>query len=382
MHVPFHKPYITANEIAAVTNALQNGWLTMGSQTIKFEEDFARYLKLQSAIAVNSCTSALHLVMEAAGITKDDEIILPAMTFVATAEVAHYLGAKVILTDVDRNTHLMTSENIEGKITGKTKAVIPVHYAGQSVDIDPIKKIISDKGISLIDDAAHAFPTRYKGQLIGTCTDATCFSFYATKTITTGEGGMITSANQQWLDRMRRTRLHGISKDAWKRYTKEGNWQYDVMEDGFKYNMTDLSAAIGIEQLKIADWMTEERKKISDKYDSAFGENESFYLYKIEDYCSSSYHLYPLRINLERLSIDRDQFIDQLRERDIMTSVHYIPLYRFTRYKNLGFRGEDFPETEWIFNRLISLPIYPGMSEEMINYVIENVIDIANRNKR
>ena len=383
MQIPFHKPYITEEEIEGVVDSLRNGWLTMGKKTIEFEERFKTYIGSKHAIAVNSCTAALHLALRVIGIKEGDEVIVPTTTFVATAEVVNYFNAKPVLVDIEKDTHLIDVRKIEKKITKKTKAIIPVHFSGQPADMDPIMDIAKKYNLFVVEDAAHALPAWYKGRKIGTIGDITAFSFYATKTITTGEGGMATTDNPEWAERMKILRLHGISKDAWKRYTKEGSWEYDVLEKGYKYNTTDINAALGLAQLKKADWLWERRKYIAERYNEAFKDYEELILYKVKEDRTSSWHLYPLKLNLEALKIDRNRFIEELKKRGIGTSVHFIPLYRFTYYKErFGYTPKEFPNSEWVFERVLSLPIYPGMTEEEIGYVVENVVDIVKTYRR
>ncbi|MCU0822679.1 MAG: DegT/DnrJ/EryC1/StrS family aminotransferase [Spirochaetes bacterium] len=381
MEIPFHRPYTTEDEVNAAAECIRKGWLTMGEKTLEFENRFRDYIGIDHAVAFNSCTAALHLALHAIGLKPGDEVIIPVTTFAATAEVVIYFNARPVMVDIERDTHLIDAFRIEEKITGRTKAVIPVHFGGQPADMDETMSIAKKYNLRVIEDAAHSLPATYKNRNIGTIGDITCFSFYATKTLSTGEGGMATTRNPEWADRMRVLRLHGISRDAWKRYTKEGTWEYDVVDAGFKYNITDICSAIGIEQLKKIDYMQARRENIVSMYDSAFQNLDGLILYKIKADRKSSHHLYPVKLNLEALKISRNQFIDELKKRGIMTSVHFIPLYRFTYYQKLGFKKEDFPKSEWVFDRTISLPVYPGMNDAEIDYVIENVTDIIKSNK-
>jgi len=383
MEIPFHKPYITDDEINGVVESLKNGWLTMGKKTIEFENRFNEYIGSKHSIAVNSCTAGLHLALRVIGIKEGDEVIVPSTTFVATAEVVNYFKAKPVLVDVERDTHLIDVEKIEEAITPKTKAIMPVHFSGQPADMDEILEIARRYNLYVIEDAAHSLPAWYKEKKIGTIGDLTAFSFYATKTLATGEGGMITTDNDEWAEKLKILRLHGISKDAWKRYSKEGSWEYDVIDNGYKYNTTDINSAIGLAQLNKLEWMWGRRKEIAEKYDEAFKDLEEVHLYKIKPDRVSAYHLYPLKLNLEVLKINRNQFIELLKERGIGTSVHFIPLYRFTYYKNnFNYEGKDFPNSEWIFKRVVSLPIYPSLTEQEVSYIIGNIIDILKRNRR
>lgn len=382
MQIPFHRPYITDDEINSMAEAARNGWLTMGKKTEEFESSFKNYLGASYGIAVNSCTAALHIALKCTDIKEKDEVLLPTISHASTAETIVYFNAKPVFIDIERDTHLINVAKIEDKITKKTRALMPVHYAGQPADMNAILDIAKRHKLYIIEDAAHAFPSKYNGRYVGTFGDATCFSFYATKTITTGEGGMITTNNADWSKRMRILRLHGVTRDAWERENSENFWEYDVVEPGFKYNPTDISSAMGIEQLKKADTMHEMRTRIAQKYDKAFKDNEAIILYKNKAERETSWHLYPLKLNLEYLSIDRNRFVAEMKARGISCSVHFIPIYRFTYYKNLGYNIKDYPDSEWVFERTFSLPIYPIMTDEEINYVIDNVLEIVCKYKR
>jgi len=382
MNIPFHKAELSDLEIKAVSEVIRSGWLTMGEKTFEFEREFSGYTGALNSIAVNSCTAALHLALKAADIRPGDEVILPAMTFIATWEVITYFGAVPVLCDVQKDSFLINPPDIEKKITSRTKAIIPVHYGGESCDMDSIIEIAKRHNLVVIEDAAHAFPTLYKGKMIGTIGDITCFSFYATKTLTTGEGGMITVENTDQAERIRRLRLHGITKDAWNRYSEKGSWEYDVTEAGYKYNITDIASAIGVEQLKKTDEMNLSRRTIASKYTSVFEKSGLLDLWKVRDRQECAWHLYPVKLNTGSLKISRDEFIIQLKQRGIGTSVHYIPMYRFTVFKGTGYSVNDFPGCEDIFSREVSLPIYPGMSSAETDYVIENVMDVLEKNRR
>ncbi len=382
MQIPFHRPYITEDEIEAVADSMRKGWLTMGEKTIAFEKLFSEYLGAKNSVAVNSGTAALHLALCCIGLAPDEEVIVPATTFTATAEVVRYFGALPVMADIDRGTHLVSPDEIERKITPRTRAIIPVHYAGQPADMDEILALARARGITVIEDAAHSLPALYRGKAVGTLGDITCFSFYATKTLCTGEGGMAATEDDGWAAKMRTLRLHGISRDAWKRYTAAGTWKYDVEYAGFKYNMTDINAAMGIAQLKKIDAMQSMREKIAGMYDRAFGGLEELIPYNVREDRTCSWHLYPLKLNIEALKIGRDEFIEALKEKGVGTSVHFIPLYRFTYYRDLGFRREDYPESEWVFERSLSLPIFPGMTDGETDYVIESVIDLVKKHRR
>ena len=372
--IPFHKPAIGEDEIQSVVETLRSGWLTTGSKVKRFEEDFARYVGAKHAVAVNSGTAALHLALDAVGIKEGDEVIVPTMTFAATAEVVLYFKAKPVLVDCQRDTFNLDPTQIEAAITPKTKAIIPVHMAGQPCDMDEILSIARKHDLRVIEDAAHALPAGYHGHTIGTIGDITCFSFYATKTITTGEGGMATTDNSEWAERMRMMSLHGISHDAWKRYTKEGSWYYEVLYPGFKYNLTDIAAAIGIEQLKKCNEFWQARQSIAMIYEKAFAELEEVQVPVCRKDVQHAWHLFVIQLNLERLRINRNQFIDALREKEIGTSVHFIPLHLHPYYRDkFGYKPGDFPNASRVFERIVSLPIYPKMTEAEVERVVEAV---------
>jgi perosamine synthetase len=383
MEIPFHKPYITEDEIEEVVDSLRSGWITMGPKTVEFEEEFSKYIGSGHSVAVSSCTAALHLALRSINIKPGDEVIIPAMTFTATGEVICYFNAKPVIVDVEKSSCNIDIFSIEKALTSRTKAIIPVHYGGHPCNMDAIKQIADEYKLRIIEDAAHALPSWYKGKKIGTIGDITCFSFYATKTLATGEGGMATTEQDDWADRMRILRLHGISKDAWKRYSNEGSWYYEVIEAGYKYNMTDIQAALGIVQLKKVEWMWERRKEIAQKYTEAFKSLDAIYpLYPGSDR-ESAWHLYVIKLDIGVLRIDRNRFIEELKKKGIGVSVHFIPLYRHPYYiNNFRYEAKYFPNSEWLYKRIISLPIYPGMNGKEINYVIDNIYDLCKRWRR
>jgi perosamine synthetase len=376
--IPFHIPVIEEDEIQSVVETLKSGWLTTGRNVKTFEENFARYVGCKHAVAVNSGTAALHIALDAVGISEGDEVIVPAMTFAATAEVVLYFKARPVLVDCEPDTFNLDPSKIEAAITSKTKAIIPVHFGGQACDMDQILDIAKKRKLRVIEDAAHALPATHHGRTIGTIGDITCFSFYATKTITTGEGGMATTENPEWAERMRIMSLHGISHDAWKRYTKEGSWYYEILYPGFKYNLTDIAAAIGIQQLKKCNEFWEARQRIAMNYAKAFADLQEIQLPACRNGVQHAWHLFVIQLNLERLKIDRNQFIEALREKEIGTSVHFIPLHLHPYYRDkFGYKPEDFPNASAIFDRIISLPIYPKMTEGNVRDVIVAVRQIV-----
>jgi perosamine synthetase len=381
--IPFHVPQIGEDEIRSVVEILSSGWLTTGTKAKQFEEDFARYVGSRYAVAVNSCTAALHLALDAIGIQEGDEVIVPTMTFTATAEVVLYFKAMPVLVDCLPETFDIDPDSIERAITSKTKAIIPVHFGGQPCDMEPILEIARRHHLYVIEDAAHALPAKYFGKKVGTIGDITCFSFYATKTITTGEGGMATTDNPEWASRMKMMSLHGISHDAWKRYTKEGSWYYEVLRPGFKYNLTDISAAIGVEQLKKCTAFGAARQRIAMSYDEAFADLAEVQTPLCKPDIEHAWHLYVVQLELEHLKIDRNQFIEALRENGIGTSVHFIPLHLHPYYRDhFGHRPDDFPNATKAYCRIISLPIYPKMTPANVNQVIDAVKNIAQQHRR
>jgi len=373
-HLPFHVPDIGDEEILSVVETLKSGWLTTGSKVKQFEEEFAQRLGAGNAVAVNSCTAALHLALEAIGICEGDEVIVPTMTFAATAEVVSYFKAKPVLVDCREDTFNLDVDQIEKAITAKTKAIIPVHFAGQPCAMDRIMEIADVHHLNVIEDAAHALPASYDGKMVGTLGDITCFSFYATKNITTGEGGMATTENQEWAQRMRMLSLHGISQDAWKRYTPGGSWYYEICQPGYKYNLTDIAAALGIPQLRKCDEFKKTRQRIANLYDEGFRQISEIITPHVEDNIDHAWHLYVIQLNLEQLRIGRNEFIEQLKKHGIGTSVHFIPLHLHPYYRDtFKYSPEDFPLASAVFERIISLPIYSKMSEEDALNVIRTI---------
>jgi dTDP-4-amino-4,6-dideoxygalactose transaminase len=381
--IPFHKPSIGEDEVRSVVETLRSGWLTTGPKVKTFEADFSRYVGSSHAVAVNSGTAALHLALDAIGIKEGDEVIVPAMTFAATAEVVLYFKAKPVLVDCQPDTLNIDPEAIEPKVTPKTKAIIPVDIAGQPCEYREILEIARTHNLKVIEDAAHALPAAYHKEQVGRISDITCFSFYATKTITTGEGGMATTENSEYADRMRMMSLHGISYDAWKRYTKEGSWYYEVLYPGFKYNLTDIAAALGIEQLKRCDEFYEARQRIANHYHEAFADLPEIQIPACAPHVQHAWHLYVIQLNIERLRINRQDFIKALKGENIGASVHFIPLHLHPFYRDtFGYQPADFPQATAVFERIVSLPIYPKMAEANVRDVIVAVRKLIQEYRR
>ncbi|WP_297485355.1 DegT/DnrJ/EryC1/StrS aminotransferase family protein [Sulfurimonas sp.] len=374
MQIPFHRTHTTDEEINAATEAIKSGWVTMGPKTVAFEKEFKDYIGSQEAVSVNSATAALHLALKAIGLQRDDEVIVPTNTFVATAEVVTYFDAIPVLCDIEEDTHNIDVSKIEALITEKTRAIIPVHFAGQPCDMYEIYEIAQRHNLKVIEDAAHAIPSSYKGVKIGNLrkSDVTCFSFYATKTLSTGEGGMATTNNAAYAKNMRINRLHGISRDAWDRYTTKGAWYYEIVDNGCKYNTTDINAAIGMVQLKKQEMLREKRAKIAQTYNAAFRDNKNITLPFVKDDRESSWHLYVIKI------ANRDEVIEQLKERGVGCSVHFIPIHKHPYYKErYAYENEAYPVANAVFERSLSLPIYPDMLDEEVAYVIEQVSELV-----
>ncbi len=375
--LPYCLPLIGEEEISEVADSLRSGWVTTGPKVKRFEQEFAGYVGAKHAIAVNSCTAALHASLAALDISPGDEVIVPTLTFCATANVVVHLGATPVIVDVDRNFQ-MSAEVVGRAITRRTKAIVPVHYAGQACCLQEILRLAESHGIPVVEDAAHAAGADYKGTKIGSHGRAVCFSFYATKNMTTGEGGMITTHDDTLAQRLRLLALHGMSHDAWKRYTDAGSWYYEVLEPGYKHNMTDIQAALGIHQLRRLDGFIRRRQEIAAMYNTAFSDLPEILLPARLPGRNHIFHLYPIRLQAGLLSLNRSEFIEQLRSRNIGASVHFIPLHRHPFYRErYGYSAEQFPVAEEIYQGLLSLPLYPKMTDEDANDVVAAVREIV-----
>ena len=389
MNIPLAKVSLAGNEFNYVNEVLKSGWLTTSSKAFKFEKCFAEIVGAKYACTVNSCTAALHLAVEAIGIKAGDKVLVPSLTFTATAEVLRYIGADPVLMDVEYGTSLISPALLRKSLIANPdiKAIIIVHYGGQppvmtSDDGEGIVDICRQNNIRIIEDAAHAFPTKFENRFIGTFGDATCFSFYANKTITTGEGGMLVTDDETIYKRAKIMRLHGISRDVWERFTsnKCSSWEYDIVAPGFKYNMPDINAAVGLAQLEKAFYFRDQRQRCASYY---FHELENI---KVIDLpvCmgpieNHSWHLFPVTIRPEA-PVSRNEFILQMEEAGIGTSVHYKPLHRMTYYKETyNLNPEDFPNTERIWKGTVSLPIFPDLTEIELKYICETIKKILTK---
>jgi perosamine synthetase len=381
--LPFARADLDESELAELRETLASGWLTTGPKTKQLEAEFAAYVGAPHAVAVNSGTAAMHLALEAIGLREGDEVIVPTYTFAATAEVVRYFNARPVLVDVNPETLNIDPAAAAAAVSPRTRAIMPVHLAGLPCDLDTLHALAQKHDLRVIEDAAHALPARWNGRLIGSHSDITCFSFYATKPLATGEGGMLTTANAEWAERCRMMSLHGISRDAWKRYTAEGSWQYDIIAPGYKYNLTDIAAGIGLAQLRKLERMWQRRVEIARRYSAAFAALPEVQPPPAGAERQHAWHLYLLRLNLNRLTLDRAQFIEALRALKIGTSVHFIPLHLHSYYRNTyGCQPEDLPAAYREYQRVISLPIYSRMADSDVQDVIDAVADIVARHRR
>lgn len=389
LKIPFHRASISDEEIAEVVATLRSGWLTTGPKTKQFEADFAGYIGVKHAIALNSATAALHLALEAIGLKRGEVVLVPTMTFAATAAVVRYFDAKPVLVDClehDCNIdcaharRLLTRAVAAGE---RVRAIIPVHYGGRAVDMDAVKLLAEEFGLTIIEDAAHCCPAKYRSgadqpwRSVGTESSISCFSFYANKCITTGEGGMACTNDDDLAARIRIMGLHGISKDAWKRFTSEGSWYYEIIAPGFKYNLTDIASSIGLHQLRKAAIFRTERERVARNYLRRLGNSNFVILPADSQNHIQSWHLFPVRLRLELLTIDRAEVIQLLKAAGIGTSVHWMPLHLHPCYRELyGYGVEDLPVSSSIYKQSLSLPIYPDMTDNDVAYVADNLQNI------
>ncbi len=377
----FSPPSITEEEIAAVVETLRSDWITTGPKTRQFEVEFAASLGADGALALNSCTAGLHLALAALEIGPGDEVITTPMTFAASVNVIEHVGATPVLADVEADTLNLDPARAFERITPRTRAILAVHYGGHPAEMRPLLAQARKHGLAVIEDAAHALPAKYEGQSVGTLADFTSFSFYATKNLTTAEGGMLTGSPER-LARARILSLHGMSRDAWKRYSVEGSWFYEVVEPGFKYNMTDIQASIGLVQLSRLAQMQARRREIVAQYQAAFGAMPELQPHVARPNVDSAWHLFPLRLNLDQLTINRSQFIEALTLRNIGTSVHFIPIHLHPYYRDkYGWQPDDFPVALREYQRLLSLPLHPRLTDAEVAEVIAAVADVVEQHR-
>jgi perosamine synthetase len=400
--IPFHRPDIGEEEIAAVNTVMRSSWLTTGNECRQFEAEFAALVGTQHAVALSSCTAALHLALEASGCKRGDCVLVPTFTFAATAEVVTYFGAIPVLVDCERDTlnldvtaaartvaELEAGRPVGGVVaTARIHAIMPMHYGGQMVDVDAVSRLAQRHRLRVIEDAAHALPAAArtgagKWRSVGTTAEQTCFSFYANKTITTGEGGMLVTDDEGLASRARHMSLHGLSNDAWKRFSAGGSWDYQILSAGFKYNLTDIAAALGRQQLRKAASLAAARERIALRYADLLGDVAEVELPSARPDRRHAWHLYALRLRPERLTISRNDFIEELGRSGIGTSVHWRPLHQHPYYKErFAYQPSDFPVANAEWERLISLPIFPSMSNSEVEQVAEAVRSIAAKHSR
>lgn len=377
-YLPYCQPTIDDEEITEVVETLRSGWLTTGPRTQRFEADFARATASPHVLAVNSGTAALHLALASADIGAGDEVITTPLTFCACANVIVQMGAKPVLADICDDDLNLDPSRVAEQITPRTRAILAVDYAGQPCRLDELQALATQHRLLLIEDAAHSAGALYRGRPVGGLVDATAFSFYPTKNMTTAEGGALACRSEEFEARARQLALHGMSRDAWRRYQRDASWAYDVVAPGFKYNMSDLQAALGLVQLRRLPEFNSQRERLASRYAAALGNCEAVQLPGQRPEVSRTWHLYVIRLRLERLRIDRAGFIEALAERGVGTSVHFIPVHHFSYYREgFGFSPAGLPVVERVFPQLVSLPLYPRMSESDVDRVAEAVQAIA-----
>jgi dTDP-4-amino-4,6-dideoxygalactose transaminase len=382
-YIPFYRTPITKRQIESVVRTLKTGWLTSGPACDELERRISGYLGVKHGIAVNSCTAALHLSLIASGIGSGDEVITTPFTFVASVESILHSGATPVIVDIDTSSLNLSPDSAAAKISSRTRAIMPVHVAGLPCDLDSLEQIARDKGISIIHDAAHALGASYGNRMIGATPHISCFSFYATKNLTTGEGGMVTTSDDGLDERIRELRLHGMDRNAWKRYDSTGSWYYEVRSLGYKYNLPDVNAALGLSQLDVFESMQERRARVASWYDEGFADVKEVIVPPRNADSVHAWHLYIIRLDTDRLAITRDEFIRRLSQKGVGTSVHFIPVYRHPFYREaLGLKASDFPESERAYDRVVTLPLYPGIRRGEVAEVVRRVKSVIFEHRR
>ena len=381
--LPVALPSIGDREKEAVSEVLESGWMTTGPRAIRFGERVAELSGATHGLALNSCTGALHLSLAAVGVSPGDEVITSTWTFCSTVNVILHSGAKPVLVDVEPDTLNLDPAKVRAAITPRTKAIMPVHFGGHPAEQDELAAIAKEHGLAIIEDAAHAIGARYRGRPVGSFGTTTCFSFYAIKNVTTGEGGALVTSDDEVFERAQRLSLHGISKDAWKRYESVGSWYYEVTAPGFKYNLTDMAAAIGLVQLERLPEFSSRRSELVARYRAYFESTPELDLLSIRDHVDHAHHLFPILLRLDRLSIDRDRFIEALRAENIGTTVNFIPIHMHPFYRDhLSSPAGSYPVADETYPRLITLPLYPRMTDDDVDDVARAVFKLIRHYRR
>ena len=380
--LPFSPPSLGQEEIDEVIDTLRSDWITTGPKVKRFEREFAEFIGAPAALAVSSATDAMLIGLAALNIGPGDEVITTPVTFCSTVHVIEHLGARPVLVDVEPDTLTIDPVHVEKAITPRTRAIMPVHLYGHPCAMDHLMELAQRYNLYLLEDAAHALPAKYRDRPVGTIGTLTAFSFYATKNLTTAEGGMLTG-DPALIEQARLWSLHGMSRDAYIRYTTEGSWYYEVVLPGYKCNMTDIQAALGLQQLQKLPYFQKRRRAVIERYNRAFSQLAEVQIPTERPEIEHAWHLYALRLNLDRLTINRARFIEELKQRNIGTSVHFIPIHLHSFYRNkYRYRPEDFPTAYREYQRLISLPLHPRLSDQDVTDVIEAVADVARRWRR
>jgi UDP-4-amino-4-deoxy-L-arabinose-oxoglutarate aminotransferase len=378
--LPFSRPSISEEDITAVTEVLRSGWLTTGQKTAEFERAFCEYTGCRGAVALSSATAGMHLVLEALGIRPGDEVITPSMTWVSTVNLILLAGATPVFVDVDCDTLMASPESIEAALTDSTKLIVPVHFAGAPVDIEPIRKLAAGKNVFLVEDAAHALGTQYKGEQIG-CKGNSIFSFHPIKNITTGEGGMFCSDDLELVNRVRRLKFHGLGVDAYDRHTQGRSSQAEVIEPGYKYNMTDLSAALGTSQLARADEFNNRRTELAMRYCECFEQIDEILPLSNPSYpIKHAWHLFIVRLDTDKAGMSRDDFMRELKQRNIGTGLHFRAVHLQKYYtESMGIRRGILSNTEWNSDRICSLPLFPNMTIDDLDDVVNTIKEVLTK---
>ncbi len=371
--LPFHRAAIGAEEIRAVTEVLESGWLTVGPRTEEFERAVAHHVGARCAVATSSCSEAMLVALRALGVGPGDEVVTSTLTFASTVHAIVHAGATPRLADIETETFGADPESMAACITPRTRALMPVHFGGQACRIDDVVALSREHDLAVVEDAAHAFGARVGDRAVGTIGDATAFSFYATKNITTGEGGAVTTDDAELADRIRRLSYHGMSRDAWKRYTDRGSWYYEVEDSGYKSNLNDILAAIGCVQIRRADDLAHARRRVAERLAAGLSDNPHVELPAVRPGNHHTWHLFVVRLRLDTLRIDRDRFVAALGAERIGSSVHFIPVHRHPFWSRWRSEGDSFPRADAYFERCVSLPIFPGMTERDCDDVVEAV---------